>query len=66
VGQGLPPSAALQTKLKRLLDTDRDLDHKPRSRDPALANYAFYSGEPPGRGSVRVGEEQCRLGQLLS
>ena len=51
LGQGLPPSDVLQTKLKRLLDTDRNLDRKPRSKDPELASYAFYSGDAPGRGS---------------
>lgn len=50
IGQGLSPSGALQTKLKRLLDTDRNLDRKPRSKDPEVANYAFYSGTAPGRG----------------
>jgi hypothetical protein len=50
-GQGPRPSAKLRTKLKRLLDTDRALDHKPRAKNPALANYAFYGGKAPGRGS---------------
>jgi hypothetical protein len=50
MGQGLPPSPELKTKLKRLLDADRDVDRKPRSRDPEFSNYAFYSGKSPGRG----------------
>ena len=50
-GQGPRPSVELRTKLKRLLDTDRTVVHKPRAKNPALANYAFYSGKPPGRGS---------------
>jgi len=41
VGQGLPPGAELQTKLKRLLDTDRNLGRRPRSKDPEWINYAF-------------------------
>jgi hypothetical protein len=48
--QGPRPTAALQTKLKRLLDTDRTLTDTPRS-NPARSKYAFYSGEAPGRGS---------------
>jgi hypothetical protein len=51
LGQGLPPSAQLGTKLKRLLDADRDVDRKPRSRDPEFSNYAFYSGKSQGRGA---------------
>lgn len=51
VGEGSAPSAGLQTKVKRLLDTDRKLGHKPRSKEPELANYAFYSGNASGRGS---------------
>src|SRR3990170_7190891 len=51
VGQGLPPGGELQTKLKRLLDTDRNFGRRPRSKDPEWTNYAFYSGKAPGRGS---------------
>lgn len=51
VGQGPRPSAGLRTTLKRLLETDRDWERKPRSKKPELANYAFYSGKPPGRGA---------------
>jgi hypothetical protein len=51
VSQGLPPGVALQTELKRLLDTDRNFGRKPRSKNPALTTYAFYSGMSPGRGS---------------
>ena len=50
LGQGSNPTAALKTDAKRLLDTDRALDRSPRSRDPERANYAFFSGEAPGRG----------------
>jgi hypothetical protein len=44
------PSSELRTRLKRLLDMDRSLDRNPRSADPERANYAFYSGDAPGRG----------------
>ena len=44
------PSSELRTRLKRLLDTDRSLGRAARSADPKLANYAFYSGDSPGRG----------------
>ena len=51
VGQGAAPSAALRTDMKRLLDTDRSVDVIPGSNDPEHANYAFYTGEAPGRGT---------------
>lgn len=51
VGQGVAPSASLRTELKRLLDTDRSLGRSPRSSDPERANYAFFSGVAPGRGT---------------
>jgi hypothetical protein len=44
------PSSELRTRLKRLLDMDRDLGRNPRSADPERANYAFYTGDSPGRG----------------
>ncbi len=44
------PSIELKTRLKRLLETDRDYGRKPRSPDPEQANYAFFSAEPPGSG----------------
>lgn len=44
------PSSELRTRLKRLLDTDRDLGRNTRSANPEVANYAFYSGDAPGRG----------------
>jgi hypothetical protein len=43
-------SSELRTRLKRLLDMDRGLGRNPRSADPERANYAFYSGDSPGRG----------------
>lgn len=43
-------SSELRTRLKRLLDTDRNLGRNERSADPERANYAFYSSESPGKG----------------
>ena len=51
VDEGSAPSLGLRTKVKRLLDTDRNLGLKPRSKDPESASYAFYSRNAPGRGS---------------
>ena len=50
VGQAASPSAPVRTEMKRLLDADRNLAVIPRSNDPEYASYAFYTGEPPGRG----------------
>jgi hypothetical protein len=44
------PTAELRTRLKRLLETDRAAGRTPRSSDPELAGYAFYSADPPGSG----------------
>lgn len=49
VGQGPRATAELRTELKRLLDTDRNLDRLPS--DLERANYAFFTGEAPGRGT---------------
>jgi hypothetical protein len=43
-------SSELRSRLKRLLDTDRNLGRNTRSHDPIKANYAFYGEEPPGSG----------------
>ncbi|UQR65446.1 hypothetical protein LRP30_09465 [Bradyrhizobium sp. C-145] len=43
-------AANLVTRLKRLLDTDRALDVRPQSNRAELANYAFVSGDAPGKG----------------
>jgi hypothetical protein len=45
------PSSELLTRIKRLLDTDRALEVLPRSQRPELANYAFFSGRSPGKGT---------------
>jgi hypothetical protein len=44
------PSSGLRTQMKRLLDTDRSFGRNKRSADPTRVNFAFYSGEAPGRG----------------
>lgn len=44
------PSSELRTRMKRLLDTDRNLGRNVRSADPEKANYAFYSEDAPGKG----------------
>ena len=51
VGHGPKPTPALQTELKRLLDTDRNLGRIPRSNNPDEANYAFFSGKGSGSGT---------------
>jgi len=43
-------SSELRTRVKRLLDTDRNLGRSKRSMDPTMANYAFYSSDSPGKG----------------
>jgi hypothetical protein len=54
------PTSDLQTRLKRLLDTDRALGRDRRSNDPKLARYAFYSDEAPGSGTeVWFSEYEC-------
>ncbi|MFZ5690032.1 MAG: hypothetical protein ACOY5F_02125 [Pseudomonadota bacterium] len=47
---GRKHGAALRTRIKRLLDTDRNLGRKPRSKDAEENRYAFYSEEAPGKG----------------
>jgi hypothetical protein len=49
-GKAGEPSSELRTRLKRLLDTDRNLGRNRRSQDPIKANYAFYGEERPGSG----------------
>ena len=44
------PSSELRTRVKRLLDADRNLGRNRRSTDPTMANYAFYSSDSPGKG----------------
>ncbi len=44
------PSSALRTRIKRLLDTDRNLGRKVRSKNPEENQYAFYTEDAPGKG----------------
>jgi hypothetical protein len=44
------PSSELRTRLKRLLETDREYGCAPRSTEPERAHYAFYTSDPPGSG----------------
>lgn len=48
--QSSKPSAALRTRIKRLLDTDRNLGRKARSKNPEENQYAFYSEDAAGKG----------------
>jgi hypothetical protein len=59
------PSAEFRTRIKRLLDTDRTLGRKPRAADPELANYAFYTGDAPGKG-FEVGFTEFEAFSLLT
>ena len=45
------PSPELRTRMKRLLDADRNFGRNPRSSEPEVAHYAFYSDEAPGKGA---------------
>jgi hypothetical protein len=45
------PPSELRTRIKRLLDLDRSLGRKLRSKDPEEANFGFFSEEAPGTGA---------------
>jgi hypothetical protein len=45
------PPSELRTRIKRLLDLDRSLDRKLRSKDAEEANFGFFSEEAPGTGA---------------
>jgi hypothetical protein len=45
------PSSELLTRIKRLLNTDRALAVLPKSPRSERANYAFFSGRSPGKGT---------------
>jgi cytochrome c553 len=45
------PLLELRTRIKRLLDLDRSIGRKPRSKDTEDANFGFFSEEPPGTGA---------------
>jgi hypothetical protein len=44
------PSPELRTRIKRLLDTDRNLTDEARAKRAKVTNYAFYSSDKPGKG----------------
>jgi hypothetical protein len=45
------PSPELRTRIKRLLELDRSMGRKPRSKDPEQANFGFFTEEAPGTGA---------------
>jgi hypothetical protein len=45
------PPSELRTRIKRLLDLDRSMGRKLRSKDPEEANFGFFSEEAPGTGA---------------
>jgi hypothetical protein len=46
------PPSELRTRIKRLLELDRSIGRRPRSKDAEEANFAFFSDEAPGTGGV--------------
>jgi hypothetical protein len=46
------PSSELRTRIKRLLELDRAIGRKLRSKDAEEANFGFFSEEGPGTGTV--------------
>jgi hypothetical protein len=46
--QARTPSTVVRTRVKRLLDIDRELGRE--VNDPKPASYAFFRVEPPGSG----------------
>ena len=44
------PPSDLRTRIKRLLELDRSVGRKVRSKDPEEGNFAFFSEEAPGTG----------------
>jgi hypothetical protein len=45
------PPSELRTRIKRLLELDRSMGRKVRSKDPEEGNFAFFSEEAPGTGA---------------
>jgi hypothetical protein len=45
------PPSELRTRIKRLLDLDRSMGRKVRSKDAEEANFGFFSEEAPGTGA---------------
>jgi hypothetical protein len=44
------PLSVLRSRIKRLLELDRSMGRKVRSKDPEENNFAFFSEEAPGTG----------------
>ena len=44
------PQSDLRTRIKRLLELDRSMGRKVRSKDPEEGNFAFFSEAAPGTG----------------
>jgi hypothetical protein len=45
------PPSELRARIKRLLELDRSLGRKPRSKDAEEASFGFFSEEAPGTGA---------------
>ena len=45
------PPSELRTRMKRLLELDRSLGRKIRSKEAEEANFAFFSEDAPGQPS---------------
>src|SRR5947199_10787547 len=45
------PPSELRTRVKRLLELDRSIGRKLRSKDAEEANFGFFSEEAPGTGA---------------
>jgi hypothetical protein len=45
------PPSELRTRIKRLLELDRSMGRKLRSKHPEEANFGFFSEEAPGTGA---------------
>jgi hypothetical protein len=45
------PPSELRTRIKRLLELDRSIGRKPRSKDAEEANFGFFSAAAPGTGA---------------
>jgi hypothetical protein len=55
------PPSELRTRIKRLLDLDRSIGRKLRSKDAEEANFGFFSEEAPGTGADILFSEYDRF-----
>ena len=70
IGKVLQPgsekiSSILYSRTRRLLETDRRLEHSRRSTNPERANFAFFSKAMPGRGGENRFSEYEAFSLLL-